>query len=159
MRTNIQNINTDFTCKQCGRFVSANPVISGVVNRNHCPYCLYSRHLDLFEAGDRLCACKALMAPVGITVKHSRDKYTHAVNGELMLAHRCKDCNTFSINRIAADDDPFRILAVLCNADLIPDLKEISCQVGIHLLGKDSLSLVKTRLFGVVHEPLPAEIY
>jgi hypothetical protein len=46
-----------------------------VRNRNHCPYCLWSRCLDLFRAGDRLSACKAPMQPVGLALKHTRKKY------------------------------------------------------------------------------------
>jgi hypothetical protein len=51
--TYFNDINADFTCKHCGAFVSALSVASGVINRNHCPFCLYSRHVDLFKAGDR----------------------------------------------------------------------------------------------------------
>ena len=110
MRTYFDDFNADFTCKHCGRYVSARTAISGVVNRNHCPYCLHSRHVDLFKPGDRLCACKGVMAPVGLTVKRSRDKYARGLNGELMLVHRCTACGTLSINRIAADDDAVRIM-------------------------------------------------
>ncbi len=113
MRTYFDDFNADFTCKHCGQFVSARTAVSGVVNRNHCPYCLHSRHVDLFEAGDRLCACKGLMIPVGLTVKRSRDKYANDGQGELMLVHRCTDCGDLSINRIAADDDSVRMLALL----------------------------------------------
>src|SRR5512139_2755149 len=95
----------DFRCLACGYLVSAQPVVSGVHNRNHCPYCLWSRHLDLYEAGDRLAACKAGMRPVGLTLKRSRDKYGGQAAGELMLVHQCSECGKLSINRIAADDD------------------------------------------------------
>ena len=64
-----RDINRDFRCVYCGNFVSAAALFAGVKNRNHCPYCLWSRHLDLFEAGDRLSACKAPMRPIGVTVK------------------------------------------------------------------------------------------
>ena len=37
-------------CLHCGTYISAEAVLSGVRNRNHCPHCLSSRHLDLFEA-------------------------------------------------------------------------------------------------------------
>jgi hypothetical protein len=47
----------EFKCGHCHAFVSMEPILSGVQNRNHCPYCLWSRHLDLYEAGDRLSAC------------------------------------------------------------------------------------------------------
>lgn len=142
------NINPDFTCKNCGQIVSAQSFISGVVHRNHCPYCLHSRHVDLFEAGDRLCACKNLMAPVGLTIKNSRDKYTHHRNGELMLVHRCKHCGGIAINRIAADDDPYKIRQILQEQRMRKALEEDCHQQGINLLKREDLSLVNQRLFG-----------
>ncbi len=150
MRTNIQNINADFTCKYCGRAISACTLVSGVVHRNHCPYCLRSRHVDLYEAGDRLCACKSLMAPVGLTLKRSRDKYAQRRGGEVMLLHRCTHCGEIAINRIAADDDPAKILALIKEnrGSKYPQLGEQCRNQGIRLLNLHDRSLVLTRLFG-----------
>jgi hypothetical protein len=78
MHTYHEKINADFICKQCGRFVSTCRAISGVMNRNHYPRCLHSLHGDLYQAGDRLCTCKAPMAPIGLTLKSSRNKYGKA---------------------------------------------------------------------------------
>src|SRR5512137_2268473 len=64
-----------FKCVFCHVFVSAEPALSGVQNRNHCPYCLWSRHLDLLRPGDRLAACKEKMKPVGLTFKKTAKKY------------------------------------------------------------------------------------
>jgi len=102
----------DFRCGHCQALVSSAHTLSGVNNRNHCPYCLWSCHLDLFASGDRLSACKATMRPIGLTMKKGRNKYQQEARGELMLIHECTDCQTFSINRIAADDDPDTLLAV-----------------------------------------------
>jgi len=102
----------DFRCAHCGAFVTSAHFFSGVNNRNHCPYCLWSVHLDLFAAGDRLSACKAPMKPVGLTTKRTRNKYAPDGGGELMLVHECTDCRSFSINRIAADDLADAILEV-----------------------------------------------
>ena len=93
-----------FWCKHCGAFVHTLPALSGVQNRNHCPYCLWSRHLDHLQAGDRMSACKALMRPIGLTIKPSHNKYASPCAGELMVIHQCSDCGKLSINRIAADD-------------------------------------------------------
>jgi hypothetical protein len=97
--------NNGFKCKHCNAYIQLDSFFSGVKNRNHCPYCLWSKHVDLFKAGDRLSACKGLMQPIGLSLKQTYKKYTHSHHGELMLIHRCIDCGSFSINRIAADDD------------------------------------------------------
>src|SRR6187549_2977857 len=111
MRNHQPSTFGDFKCGNCGALVSSMNMLSGVQNRNHCPYCLWSRHLDLYSAGDRLSACKAGMKPVGLTMKKSRNKYQLSPRGELMLVHACTDCESISINRIAADDDLEMILA------------------------------------------------
>lgn len=138
-----------FTCRRCRYYVSANSILSGVVNRNHCPYCLWSRHLDLFTAGDRLAACKQLMQPVGLALKQPRKRYSPHHGGELMLIHQCTDCGKIAINRIAADDDADTVLAVFGHsAGLSGELRARIGQQGIHLLGVGDAPIVKTRLFG-----------
>ena len=147
---NSYDINSDFTCKHCGIFVTSLTPISGVINRNHCPYCLWSRHLDLYEAGDRLCACKASMRPIGLTIKQTRKKYAQS-GGELMLVHLCVECGAVSINRIAADDLTERILDVF--EDSLAEMENISGAVNlgrIQLLGPDKYPLIRARLFGDV---------
>jgi hypothetical protein len=149
MHTNVQNINADFTCKNCGVFVSAQSAVSGVVHRNHCPYCLHSQHVDLFKAGDRLCACKSLMAPVGLTLKRSRDKYANRRGGEVMLVHRCTHCNEIVINRIAADDDPAKLLGLMKEGSRPHQPIIEQCQgEGIRLIEKSDRNLVLDCLFG-----------
>jgi hypothetical protein len=152
MRTTRMENNADFTCKHCGYIVSTLKAASGVINRNHCPYCLYSRHVDLFKPGDRLCACKGLMTPVGLTVKQGRDKYSGKQPGELMLLHRCTQCARLSINRIAADDDPLILMAVFNHK--LPDfhhLQRMCSEQGITLLKDNDRALLHSRLFG--HPP------
>jgi hypothetical protein len=137
----------DFTCSNCGGYVSARAELSGVQNRNHCPYCLASRHVDLWQAGDRLSACKALMHPLGLTIKQVNKKYAAAQAGELMLIHHCEGCGKLSLNRIAADDDVQTMLEVF-RASLKPQVQElIASQQVIPLNGAD-LQLVRKRLLG-----------
>ena len=62
----------DFKCAHCHALVLSTHLVSGVNNRNHCPYCLWSSHLELYAAGDRLSACKAPMKPIGLTMKTGR---------------------------------------------------------------------------------------
>ena len=139
----------DFKCQHCGRPVSAMPALSGVNNRNHCPYCLWSKHVDLREAGDRLAVCKGPMPPIGLTVKRSGKKYAPAAAGELMLVHRCTRCGALSLNRMAADDFVAGAWEVF---EAAPALEaEVAAEAGaagIELLGAQAEAVVRAQLFG-----------
>ncbi len=146
----INNTSGDFVCLSCGEFVSVGEAFSGVRNRNHCPYCLSSRHLDQFEPGDRLSACKACMRPVGLTFKRIAKKYNGYSPGELMLVHVCEDCGKASINRIAADDAAEVILSLLQKSiGLDPETRELLVQQGVVPLSQDQANLVRQCLFGI----------
>jgi hypothetical protein len=137
-----------FKCAHCRGFVYTEPGFSGVQNRNHCPYCLWSLHLDLHAAGDRLSACKSPMQPIGLTIKHTRKKYGPN-RGELMLIHACNACKALSINRIAADDDPHKIIAVFEGSSqvgrvIIDHLESF----GIRLVGEADNPFIRVQLFG-----------
>ena len=145
----LHNTFGDFVCVHCHNFVSAQVAVAGVHNRNHCPYCLFSRHLDLYAAGDRLSACKARMKPIGLTLKRQSKKYARCDQGELMLVHRCEDCGQLAINRIAADDDNAAILAVFHSSLQIDQLRHsVLAEDGITLLGGADKQIVDWRLFG-----------
>lgn len=142
-------LNLDFRCKHCGQWVSTNSLLSGVQNRNHCPYCLWSRHLDWKRPGDRLAACKAEMRPLGLTVKKAVKKYPLPSHGELMLIHQCVDCGKLSINRIAADDDAPALDQVYhASRKMAPFLRRQLAELGIQALRAADQKLVNTRLFG-----------
>jgi hypothetical protein len=105
--------------------------------------------MDLFEAGDRLSACKEPMRPVGLTHKRSRNKYATKTIGELMLVHQCVGCEAISINRIAADDVPDVILDVFeASVSISPMLLQKIAQGEIDFLGKESIDLVYRQLYG-----------
>ena len=91
----------NFRCRHCKMVVGPPP--SGGRHRNHCPSCLYSRHVDDRRPGDRASHCGASMAPVGVFTRR---------NGEYALMHRCLSCAIERHNRIAADDDFDRVLAL-----------------------------------------------
>ena len=139
----------DFKCAHCHVIVSSAHMLSGVNNRNHCPYCLWSCHLDLYAAGDRLSACKAPMKPIGLTMKIGRNKYQRDSSGELMLIHQCTDCKTLSINRIAADDDLGRIMEIFQESLQSEQMIHALCQeYGIVMLKTEDSKLVYTQLYG-----------
>jgi hypothetical protein len=137
-----------FLCKHCQNFVSSAALLSGVQNRNHCPYCLWSRHLDLHAAGDRLSACKSPMKPIGLAVKATGKKYGCG-QGELMLIHLCIECESVTINRIAADDIPQNLFSVFEASFQIDRLTYDSLEnAGIRILGEADNPLVLRQLFG-----------
>lgn len=139
----------NFKCQNCHNHVVQMPYYSGVSNRNHCPYCLWSKHVDLNHPGDRLSACKALMQPIGLALKKTNKKYGGEGAGELMLIHQCVSCSKVSINRIAGDDLASGLYAVFRDA-VIGD-RQHSLQLeylGIKPLRYEDKALIEARLFG-----------
>ena len=92
--------NEVFTCTNCGREVRPEGAASD--HRNHCPNCLYSLHVDN-EPGDRESDCEGKMEPISVWVKN---------NGEWAIIHRCKRCGELSSNRVAADDNPMKLMSI-----------------------------------------------
>jgi hypothetical protein len=153
-----------FRCRHCSMEVSCAPHIAGVQNRNHCPYCLWSRHLDGVTAGDRRSACRATMRPVGLTTKRSHNKYARERDGELMLIHQCTVCAKLVINRIAADDSTPAILDLLENS-CIPDglfaTRLAANNVALLTLGDRDLvrrQLLGSGATGVTHESVRSNL-
>lgn len=144
----------DFRCAHCNNHISAAHMLSGVNNRNHCPYCLWSRHLDLYLAGDRLSACKGQMKPVGLTMKKSRNKYQIKPRGELMLIHECVECGGLSINRIAADDDPDSVMEVFCASQSLGNQIRTKCK-GQGIMVLTDTEIVSDQIYGW-HVKVPA---
>jgi hypothetical protein len=148
-----QITTTDFRCLHCQAIITTAYAFSGVRNRNHCPYCLWSRHLDWREPGDRLSSCKGAMRPIGLTRKITWKKFGGAQAGELMIVHECVECDRISINRIAADDLAETLRDVFFrppeSSGRIPT--ELLSQ-GIRLLGQTDWETVSRLLFGVLAE-------
>ena len=90
-----------FRCGNCRLDVSYRA--PGTAHRNHCPNCLWSRHLDDDRPGDRAAECGSLMEPIAVTVRG---------DGEWVLVHRCAGCDELHLNRTAADDNPLILLRV-----------------------------------------------
>ncbi len=82
-----------FTCENCGN--SVEPLGKGTY-RNHCPKCLYSKHVDEAGPGDRLSQCQGLLEPIGIQQSPKKG---------FVIEYRCIKCAKTSRNRAAQDDD------------------------------------------------------
>ena len=78
-----------FVCGHCGKEV----LPLSVTSRNHCPFCLYSRHLDIMP-GDRQSDCMGLMKPV--------QALPDAKKG-FILIHKCEKCGFVGRNKAAID--------------------------------------------------------
>jgi len=85
--------NESFVCEHCGKTVPPHPEGSA---RNHCPFCLHSKHLDDEFPGDRASECGGLMEPVDIDFRKK--------NG-WVIVHKCKKCGKTIVNKLAPDDE------------------------------------------------------
>ena len=91
MAGNFTKIDEEFICEHCGRKVEK----LGYSCRNHCPYCLYSKHLDI-NPGDREESCHGLLEPIDVQID-SKKGY--------VIIFRCIKCGAIRKNKVAADDD------------------------------------------------------
>lgn len=87
-RSNFIKVTQDFNCENC------NCQVTGNGYTNHCPNCLYSKHVDQSIPGDRESACLGLMKPIEYFLK----------NDKVHIVHKCLVCGKISRNK-ASDID------------------------------------------------------
>lgn len=92
-------IDENFTCENCGNKVNK----LNYTARDHCPYCLCSKHVDI-NPGDRANKCKGLLKPTDI--EKFKDTYK--------IIYKCDKCGIEHKNIMANDD----------NMDLIIELSK-----------------------------------
>lgn len=97
-----------FICANCGKPIPCEG--AGSRHRNHCPHCLSSLHLDNIP-GDRASECGGIMDPIGVWVRK---------DGEWAVIHRCRSCGHLSSNRIAADDNPLKLMSIAIKPLALP---------------------------------------
>lgn len=90
-------IDENFICENCGRNVKK----LGYTARDHCPYCLYSKHVDI-NPGDRQNTCKGLLKP--ISIEKFKDSFK--------IIYKCIKCNQLHKNIMASDDDMNLIIEI-----------------------------------------------
>jgi RNHCP domain len=88
-----------FRCRNCRLDVPMRA--PGTRHRNHCPNCLWSRHVDDDVPGDRAAECHGTMEPVSVCVRPG---------GEWALVHRCTGCGAMRLNRTAGDDNALALM-------------------------------------------------
>lgn len=90
-------IDEEFICENCLKNVTKLEYSA----RDHCPHCLYSKHVDI-NPGDRMNDCKGLLTPIDI--EKFKDTYK--------IIYKCNKCKTIHKNIIAKDDDMNKIIDV-----------------------------------------------
>ena len=79
----------NFKCRNCGEPVRGNGFT------NHCPHCLWSRHVDI-DPGDRLEACRGMMEPISAEAGGGGDYY---------VIHKCSFCGAKKRFKTSQADD------------------------------------------------------
>jgi len=85
----------DFACGHCGFEVQGNGYT------NHCPKCLWSRHVDI-NPGDRAASCGGMMKPIRIDKK----------GNDYSVLTKCVSCGHERMNRVLPDDDFEAVIAI-----------------------------------------------
>ena len=93
-------LDEQFVCENCGKIVEK----LNYTARDHCPYCLYSKHLDILP-GDRKNECQGLLKP--IDVEKCRNTYK--------IVYKCSKCRQTHKNIIANDDSFDELLKIMQN--------------------------------------------
>ena len=83
--SNFTVIDEEFICEHCGAKVSK----LGYSCRNHCPVCLYSKHVDI-NPGDRLENCHGELEPIGLEI---------SVKKGYVIAFKSKICGAITKNK------------------------------------------------------------
>lgn len=101
-----------FTCAWCGADVPA----GGARVRDHCPWCLRSRHVDRVP-GDRAAGCGGILQPAGATLEG---------RAGIVIAYRCDRCGHVRHNRAVEDgpepDDPVALRLLLAQEPVPPSI-------------------------------------
>ena len=77
----------------------------GYSSRNHCNYCLYSKHVDI-NPGDRAESCHGLLIPIGVEIS-SKKGY--------VIVYKCEKCGKIRKNVAARDDNMNLIIKLSAN--------------------------------------------
>ena len=79
--------DSGFVCAHCGKTVE--PL--GFTSRNHCPFCLWSLHVDI-NPGDRANECRGQMEPIRTEPDPKKG---------FVIIHQCTRCGQICRNRAA----------------------------------------------------------
>ena len=97
----FQRKKEDFVCEHCSK------EIKGSGYTNHCPFCLWSKHVDV-NPGDRAASCGGIMRPMRVEIK----------KGEHSIVNRCEKCGHEKRNKIADNDNFDEIIKLSKNTSI-----------------------------------------
>ncbi|MEI6479153.1 MAG: RNHCP domain-containing protein [bacterium] len=86
----------DFICGHCGNNVKGNGFT------NHCPKCLWSKHVDVFP-GDRAETCEGMMEPIDVDKK----------GRGYLLVQRCVICGKESRIKVSQEDSFEEVIKIV----------------------------------------------
>lgn len=92
----------DFNCAHCGAVVHGNGYT------NHCPNCLWSRHVDN-NPGDRAATCGGMMQPISVESDGER----------FIITHKCEICGKEKRQRTTDNDNIDTIIDISRNTSFI----------------------------------------
>ncbi len=103
MEKRFKKNDSGFVCASCGKEV----LPLGYTSRNHCPFCLYSLHVDI-NPGDRASDCGGLLQPISAEIDPKKG---------YVIVSRCKKCGAVRRNKAANEasvqpDDINKIIAL-----------------------------------------------
>jgi hypothetical protein len=93
-------LDEEFVCEYCQNKVGKLEYSA----RDHCPYCLYSKHVDV-NPGDRSNHCQGLLKPIGI------EKYKNTYK----IIYKCSKCQQIHKNIMANDDNYDEVIKLSTN--------------------------------------------
>ena len=82
--------DASFICGHCGKEV----LPMGSSSRNHCPFCLWSLHVDNLP-GDRANPCRGELEPIRVEPDPKKG---------FVIVHRCEKCGEIRRNKAALGD-------------------------------------------------------
>ena len=98
MAVNFKRKIEDFVCGNCGE------VVKGDGYTNHCPQCLWSKHVDM-TPGDRASDCGGMMSSAKVELS----------GGEYDIIHKCIKCGYEKKNKISSKDNFDEVVIIATN--------------------------------------------
>lgn len=89
----------DFVCRNCGERVT------GDGYTDHCPKCLWGRHVDDQIPGDRASDCGGMMEPVRVLYE----------KGKYKINYKCEECKHEFWVKAGKNDNKYKLIELVRN--------------------------------------------